>query len=1185
MRSILRQIVAVVALVGITTSMVPAAFAASYTAQAAADKLAASGFIVNQSANPAAYRLGDTLLRQEAVGTAANVLGILTISLTDYVCMNKFSDVSAIDGWVCRAAELAANAGLTNAANPSFRPRDNLSRYEALVFALRAGSLIPAGNWSQNDLIQLGADNGIIDSAAGFNSNASATRGEFFTFVAEALDAQEEIPNLCEIFGTCENNGGVVTPPVTPPTGGAVGVSLAANQPSGTIVAGQATAPLLAVAVSGTGTLQTLTLKRSGISDQNTLTNVYLYDGAARLTDGYSFNNAGEITMNNLNLVVNGSRTLHVLADVSASAPSGQTISVAVTGVRANAETTVSAVNVQGNLFSIASGSTLASIALSGSNTVSTPATVNAGTSSYAVWRQAFLVNTRSLMLKAANFRISGSAPADALANVGLYVNGVKVGNNAVMTMANGSNYLSFDLMSAPKELTTGSHTIEVRADVVKGSSFNFTVALQQASDVMVYDNQVGVNVAISSFTASTAALITIGAGSFTAVLDPTFNTFTNVTGGASNSTIAKFKLRGYGEDVKVTSLPVTPVLPGVATTYSSGTVTTGSQSITVASTTGVSVGQTVTIAGATAAVGTVTSVTSSTVFVANITTGGVTPAGAVTFTTNGLQNVTLYFNGVQVGSQQNWTSGALTFNLGSQLIVPAGVDSMLEVRADLRTTGGTNYTAGTVSANLGAASAEGVNSKSSVTGPTATGNTLTMQTGLLAVAKNAGYANQSLNPNTAGVKIGSFVLQNQSSSEAVRVTSLAVALTGSTALTNLSGLRTSETSGSGAIPVQPQATNTFSVDFTLAAGATKTVDIFADTSSEVSVNAITTLAVTAIGATSNTSTSVAAVTGQTISLSAGTLATPTLTASSSTAAQYVAAAGGLADGSKGTYNFVSTGGGSTITELKFTITGGVTPVTSVKVGNVTAPVVAGVAWLQGLNLAVPNGGSGLSIDAMYSYSDVGTSGEVPGVTATGTLTYVKYSSGGSSTVLTPSVASNTMTLVGSKPTISVSSTQASGLNISGVGKIGEVTVTADAKGNIKVNTMVFTVASSGFSTAPTAVAGTILSDSNSSSSPISGVVCTPASLVVTCTLDTDVDPATGFDGYTIAAGTSKTFSLFGSLTGAAATGSGVPTITSSIAASTFNWDDSSTNGGAGSINLTGSLIYGFPNASFSIKQ
>jgi hypothetical protein len=202
MRSILRQIVAVLALVGIVSTIVPSTFAETYTAQAAADKLAASNFIVDQSATPAAYRLADNLLRQEAIGTAANVLGLLTVPLDQYVCQNKFSDVTAASGWVCRAAELAANAGLTNSANATFRPKDNLTRFEALVFALRSAGLVPSGSQTQSDLIDLGVDNGLITSAAGFNVNASATRGEFFQYVVRGLDAAES-PELCDILGIC----------------------------------------------------------------------------------------------------------------------------------------------------------------------------------------------------------------------------------------------------------------------------------------------------------------------------------------------------------------------------------------------------------------------------------------------------------------------------------------------------------------------------------------------------------------------------------------------------------------------------------------------------------------------------------------------------------------------------------------------------------------------------------------------------------------------------------------------------------------------------------------------------------------------------------------------------------------------------------------------------------------------
>lgn len=923
-----------------------------------------------------------------------------------------------------------------------------------------------------------------------------------------------------------------------PTTSGAISASLASSNPAaGTVVDNQATADLLHITFSGNGTVNSVMLKRLGLSDQNTIANVYLYDGAMRLTDGYSFNSNGEITINNLGLVVNGSKTIAVKADLASNASNNSTVGVALTGFTA-AGSSMATANVSGNIMSIAAVSGLATVSYNGGNTV-TAATVNSGISSYSVWRQGIQVNQRTVWLKGANFRVTGSAPASSLSNIKLYVDGVDTGKVGMISMMNGSNYISFDLMTSPVALTTGGHTVEVRSDISGGASYNFTVSLQQASDLMILDPQYNVNIAISSFTSSTAGQITINPGSATVVVDPTFNTMTNVTGGASNVAIAKFKVHGYGEDVKVNTLTVTPSFT-TAPTLATGTCTNN--------------------------------------------------------TDCSLDDVTLYFNGTQVGSQADWSgTGNLTFNLGSQMIIPANVDSTIEVRANIRNTSGVNYTAGVLRANLatGSSNAEGRVSHTTVNFPaaTVTGTQLTLQTGLLGVAKNTGYANQTQNPNTAGVKIGSFVLQNQSSSESVRVTSLKVDLSGTSALTNLSGLRTSIDPN---YQVQPQASNTFSVpNLVLAPGATQTVDIFADTSASTGVTVITTLTVTSIGVTSNVSATSSATAGQTITLSAGTLGTPTLLTASSTTAQYIAAADpmmtgtGATDGSKATFNFVSTGGASTINELKFTISGTATdPVMNVKVcidGTATcsasAPVVGGVAWLQNLNLAVPNGGSGLTLNAFVTYSPVGTSGVTPNTTAITTLTYVKYVSGGTTTVTTPSVAAPTVTLVGSKPTLSVNSTTQTGLNIAGESKIGEVTITADAKGNIKVNDIVFTVSSSGFSTAPTAIGSPRIADGTTT---ISGSACTPASLVVTCEFGTTSN--TDYDGYTISAGTSKVVSLFGTLTGAAATGSGTPTVSSSIGSSTFNWDDTSTNGASGT-NLSGALIYNFPTNSYSVRQ
>jgi hypothetical protein len=840
------------------------------------------------------------------------------------------------------------------------------------------------------------------------------------------------------------------------------------------------------------------------------------------------------------------------------------------------------------------------------SNTVTGTPTINAGTSTYTFWSAPIQVNTRALLLKSASFRVIGSAPSDALSNVSLYIDGVNTGKTPTLITANGSNYQVFDFMSAPRSLSTGSHTLDVRASVDKGSNRTVQFSIQQAADLMIMDPQVGVNVAVSGTIPNNAASITINPGSITATNDPTFQTFTNVTGGASNIPIAKYRFRAYGEDVKVSSLQVLPVLTS--------------------------------------------------------------PVPGNT----GLDDVTLYFNGSQVGTQQDWpsTGGNLTFQLGSQLIAPAGIDSTLEVRANIRGTTGTNYTGGQVSANLvvGSSNAQGQNSFTTISTPAVTGNILTIQTGLLAVSKNPGYANQSITPNTAGVKIGSFIFQNQSSSESVRVTSLLIGLSGTAALTNFSALRTTETSGSGSTPVQPAASNTFSVDFTLAPGATKTIDVLADTSSATTGTIIATLTATSIGSSSNVSATSTAIVGQTLTLAAGTVATPTLLTASATTAQYVAAGnGGATDATKATYNFVSTGAASTISELKFvagslptaytsgTITalgsanlvvgstvgyvvgdvitviaattnaiGTVTAVVdatnltvnyttagvgagslvvadrgaiaSVKVGSATASPVGGVAYLTGLNLQVPNGGAGLTQDVLVTYSEVGTNGVAPGTTSVIVLNSIKYTSGGTTTTITPAVSAPTMTMVGSKPTVAVNLTQATGLILGAENKIGEITISADAKGNIKVNDIAFSVGSSNITTF--AITSPRLADGTTT---VPGTGCganATATTIIFCEFGTvgdtfasgttvvNTESNTDFDGYTITAGTSKTLNLYGIVGGTITTGGGTTTVSTAVSPSSgFNWDDTSTNGGTSSKALTGTLIYAFPTGSYSIRQ
>ena len=1111
------------------------------------------------------------------------------------------------------------------------------------VVSIVGGEEASAANCTITKTLRMGSKGDevkCLQSALGLKADGSFGKGTKTAVVAFQTKNSLKADG---VFGAKANAvwmGSTMTPPGTVPPGtvppvvqtGPVTASLASNTPaSGYIIGNQATAPLLNVTFTGNGTVNTVVLHRSGVSDQNTLSNVYLFDGSTRLTDGYSFNNSGDLTMNNLGIVVNGSRTISVKADVAAL-QSASTLSLTLTSFT-TVGGTATTVNIAGNMMTYGTGSLASAYVLT--QTASANSSVNAGTSAYTLWSAPVQANTRTIWLKGANFRIVGSAPADALGNVKLFVDGAQVGSAATMATITGSNYAMFDFSAAPVALTTGSHTVDLRADIVKGSSYTVQVSLQQASDLVLYDGQIGANIAATTdaghtlFSANSAGTITINAGSASVNVDPSFQVMTNITGGSTNATIAKFKVHGYGEDVKVSTLTVTPLVATGTTTGSTCTTTS-----------------------------------------AGVTNGG----------TCGLNNVTIFFNGSQVGSSQNLSSAnmgsPMSFNLGSQMILPAGADSTIEVRADLQTSASVNYITGNVSANLilGVSNAQGQTSHTTLAfpGSSVTGTILAVQSGQLAVSKNASYLAQTVNANIASVKVGSFTVQNQSSSEGVRVTNLAVGLSfvtptytsgtvtagsqavtvsssagftvgniitipGATAaigtvtavtdathiqvnfttggvtptaggaitgsgttsgpatITNLSNLRTSETSGSGNTPIQPSATNNFSVNFTLLPGETRTIDVIADLGAANMGTVTATLGTTAIGASSNVTVLQngapgTAVSGQVITLGSGTVALPTVVTSTTSTAQYVAAGtvSGVKDIARASYNIVASNGSATISELKFDTASNTGAITAVRVGSSTAAMVSNIAYLTGLSIPVVNGGAGANIDAYVSFAPVGTTGIASNTSDTLRLCYVKYTIGGTTSTVGsaacggpttagyPVSSGQAMTIVGSKPTITVATPTGVVVSPSASIEAIDVTVTADAAGPINVVSIPIntTIAGLAATTANFTTANFTVKDSgnNTIATATGGCGSTTACTNVTLTLN-------GTAGYQISAGQSQTFKVFVN-TGAYT----VPTTqlpntylyTSIGGTGTLSWLDTA---GSNATAITGtSLIYNYPN-------
>ncbi|OGJ01994.1 hypothetical protein A3G98_00305 [Candidatus Nomurabacteria bacterium RIFCSPLOWO2_12_FULL_37_8] len=335
--------------------------------------------------------------------------------------------------------------------------------------------------------------------------------------------------------------------------GGPVVAMLSADTPaSGTVVATQATADIAHFTFTGSGTVTGVTLKRLGISGDSTLSNVYLFDGATRLTDAASVSSNGVISFNVPGgiFTVNGSKTISVKSDIL-TGTSGQTVGVMLATFTTSGGTVTA--NLSGNIHTVASA-TLA--AVSAGTVTPTGATLNPG-ANVTVWQSTLSVSNRDVWMKRLALRNTGSAPASAFQNFKLYVSGVVVGTATGLDV---NGYVTFDLSAAPVLLVAGSRIVRVDVDLVSGASRTALFSLRQAADVDFVDSNFGVNIAPTSTPWASATANTISGtsgGSLTIEKDIT-SPSTNVINQGSDANIATFKFTAYGEAIKVETLRAT---------------------------------------------------------------------------------------------------------------------------------------------------------------------------------------------------------------------------------------------------------------------------------------------------------------------------------------------------------------------------------------------------------------------------------------------------------------------------------------------------------------------------------------------------------------------------------------------------------------------------------------------------
>jgi len=656
---------------------------------------------------------------------------------------------------------------------------------------------------------------------------------------AKGFTPANQVGPLTRAALNAEIGGGVVNPPPVP-TGAGLTVQLASNNPAaGTVILKQGLAPLAKFTfVNGDNAevkVTSLKVNRIGISLDSTLSNVYLFNGAVRLTDAASVS-SGLITFNEtaglFTVPSGGSTTITVAADLNATA--GQTVGVSVnaaTSVTTNASSVKGTFPISGNLMTAATA-TGAGVEFTATTTPSTNTSLTPQ-NDYTVWQNSAVITTRAVDLTRIAFREIGSVKTSDIQNFRLYVDGVQVGSTIASLDANG--YVTFDLSASPKRLEAGSRVIKLVADIIGGSSLNFKFRISVSADANFVDSQYNVNSAPTTATTSgsftvadvTSGVQTVASGTITFAKKSDSPTG-NIVNAASNATLAKYTLTAAGEKVKVENLYVRIIFTNVA----------GTDDCTAGST--------------------------------------VCTTAASMLLRNGM----LLANGVQVGSTTSISpvAAGTLFSLGSSLVVEPGSPVTLEVRGDIYDETGTyNDIDATdtlqVSIIAGSSNAQGLVSLSTISTPSAAsnGNTLTVKTGSLSLSKNSSYTNHSVVAPLTAYKVASFNLA-AATAESVNVTTINVAV--DEVSSYASNLYVKYGANTTTIKPTVAAANAWSINYTLAAGVTIPVDVYMDVSSSMTTGTGTvTVDIDGTTVSSATSADSATVGGQDLTYRSGSFA------------------------------------------------------------------------------------------------------------------------------------------------------------------------------------------------------------------------------------------------------------------------------------------------------------------------
>ncbi len=289
---------------------------------------------------------------------------------------------------------------------------------------------------------------------------------------------------------------GVTVSPSSAP--GSVNVSLASDNPAPATITGKANGvTYLKLNLSGTGTLASVRVVRHGPGKTSDFSNVYLFDGAQRLTSGRTPSSAdGSVTFSNLNIAVNGSKVLSVVADMSTSgATQGDVNYFAVdssSDISLTSGTVGGSFPVAGNNFTV-SGQNGGVVQIDNSGSLGNP---NVGQSHAEVAEFKLTANTEGAKIYHVQLLNAGTIKSTDMTNLSIEVNGTKVASGYMTS----GGYAVFDFGSSPYTIAKGDNRIfKVYTDLAGKKADTVNFYLETTSDLLAVGDQFGFGMSVTN--------------------------------------------------------------------------------------------------------------------------------------------------------------------------------------------------------------------------------------------------------------------------------------------------------------------------------------------------------------------------------------------------------------------------------------------------------------------------------------------------------------------------------------------------------------------------------------------------------------------------------------------------------------------------------------------------------------